>query len=215
MVPKRKDEIPVLWDDLDFDEASTRLVLSENFAEKFSGVFKGAPRAEELSVADFETIRIPRREVNPGRAFERFLEEEYLETVCKPRPNFRGGTKVMPRAVPTPLRVVPAPPRAAPAFPRAVVPIRASPDVLVPRPIVAPTWGRAADPLGPTVAVTPPTRTGTRTKPRARRSLIPWAALLMGFVVGVGLFSDAAKTGHVQRFIDFVASFVDPAINGR
>jgi hypothetical protein len=179
MVPRRKDEIPVLWDDLDFDEPSTRIVLSE----KFSGTFCARPRPQELSVADFETVRILRRETSPGHAFERFFEEEDLETLARPRP---AQLQRVPRLVSAP-----------------------------PPPILAPTWGRPIDPHATTSRAFVPAPVEARpvaAPPRRRRSLIPWATLFMGVIVGASLFSDAAKAGHVRRLIDIVAAFVDPAL---
>jgi len=192
MVPRRKEEIPVLWDDLDDDDVPTHIVLTE----KFSGKAGARPRAQVLSIADFETVRIPRSALTPNRACERFLDEENVDTVARAKsPELRrvidAAGKMPPKIAPPPLPVIPA-------------------------------WGKPADPLAPTdLAFVPlPAREPVEAppaaaQPRRRRSLIPWATLFIGFVVGAGLFSDAVKAGHVRRAIDVIAAFVDPALDHR
>jgi hypothetical protein len=205
MVPqRRRDDIPVLWDDLDYDEGSTRIVL----ADKFSGVFTSAqPREEELSATDFETVRIPNSESDAARAFAKLLHEDHVETISRPAvrqkvtrfpPPPRIATPPMTPATPY-LRVVPRPMSSAPP----------------PMPFLAPEFCPRVDPLGATDLALPitPAPAPAPKKTKQRRSLIPWATLLMAIVVTGGLFSDAVKAGHFKRAVDFAAGLVDPALS--
>jgi hypothetical protein len=179
---RRGDEIQIVWDVLDLDQTETRLRVPACASGMFTAARRAALPSEDPMELSVADFETVRFTKASTPPWEAF-ERLFTEDVLA------TVTRPMP-----------------PAVRRACIPFDPPPPPDIDLPET--NWPYSV----PEPVLPQPAASQRTVRRKRRRSLIPWAVVLMGFVVGVGLFDDALASGRLKQVGEAIAALVDPAL---